>query len=71
MRIKESLNCQSKGFKDIITFSNAIIKRKVRNPGEQHLHYNIKKWKKKGIFDILHDISENFTLIQLMDGHYW
>ena len=37
----------------------------VRNPGEQRLHYNIKK-QKKGQFEILHDISENFTLVQLM-----
>ena len=38
----------------------------VRNLGEQHLHYNINIWK-KGNFEILHDISENFTLVQLME----
>ena len=33
--------------------------------GEQHLRYNLRKWK-KGDFDIISDISEFFTLVQLM-----
>ena len=37
----------------------------VKKPGEQRLHYNIKK-RKTGQFDIIHGISENFTLVQLM-----
>ena len=36
--------------------------------GEQHLRYNIKKYKNKVAFDILNDISEYFTLVQLMDN---
>ena len=42
------------------------MKYQVLIMGEQYLHYNIKKRKKQGSFDILHDISENFTLVQLM-----
>ena len=34
---------------------------------EQHLRYNLKILDKKGTFDILNDISENVTLVQLMD----
>ena len=34
--------------------------------GEQHLGYNLKKWENKVAFDILNDVSENFTLVQLM-----
>ena len=37
----------------------------VNNLGDQRLHYNI-KFLKKGHFDILHEISENITLIQLI-----
>ena len=43
------------------------MSEQARNPGEKRLYYNIKKWK-KGQFDILHEISENVTLAQLMDS---
>ena len=43
-----------------------ITKKKLHHKGEQHLRYNINKWE-KGDFDILNDISENVTLLQLMD----
>ena len=39
----------------------------MRHISEQHIINNLKKWKKKGAFDILNDISEIFTLVQLMD----
>ena len=45
-RIKESLNFQYQAYKDRITFENDIIPYQVKNPGDQRLHYNIKKWKK-------------------------
>ena len=35
--------------------------------GEQKLQYNLKTWKKKDAFDILNVISEDVTLVQLMD----
>ena len=40
---------------------------KEQNKGEQRLCLKINKWKVKGKFDILGDISENFTSVQLMD----
>ena len=43
------------------------MKFQVHITGEQNLHYNIKNGKKQDTFDILHDISDFFTLLQLMD----
>ena len=43
------------------------MKGKLRQIGEQHLRYNLKKFKNKGNFDILNDISRNVTLVQLME----
>ena len=39
----------------------------MRNPGDQRLHYNIIKWINQGSLEILHNISENVTLVQFMD----
>ena len=36
--------------------------------GEQNLRYNTTIWIKYDAFDILNDISENVTLVQLMDS---
>ena len=65
--IEESLTFQSNRFRNRIDFVNDITKKKLRQTGEQHLRYNINNWKKKGSFDILNDIHENVTLVQLMD----
>ena len=35
----------------------------MHNTGDQRLHYKIKQRKKQGSFDIIHDISENVTLV--------
>ena len=35
---------------------------------EQNLRYNLKLWKKNDAFDILNYISENVTLVQLIDS---
>ena len=43
MLIDKSLHCQYKGYKDIISFDNAIMKYQVCNLGEQSFHYNINK----------------------------
>ena len=32
------------------------------------MHYSLRKYKNKGSYDILTDISENVTLVQLMDS---
>ena len=52
--------------RDRIDFSNAILKTK-KNNSEPKVHYSLAKYKKKGYYDILTDISEFFTLVQLMD----
>ena len=43
------------------------MRGKLRHIIEQRIIYNMKKCKKKGAFDILNYISENFTLVQLME----
>ena len=40
------------------------MKEKLHQKGTKQLRYNLKKWVKKGNFDIL---NENVTLVQLMD----
>ena len=40
---------------------------KARKLGGQHLRYKLEKWKRKGNFDIMNDISENVILVQLMN----
>ena len=45
VQIYEPLHCQYKCYKDRIVFTNAITKDQVSKTEEQHLHYNIKKWK--------------------------
>ena len=40
-------------------------RKKMRHKGEQRVRYNLKR---KGAFDILNDISENFILVQLMES---
>ena len=41
-------------------------RRKIK--GEQTLQYNLTIWKKNNYFDILNNISEDVTLVQLMDS---
>ena len=36
--------------------------------GEQNIQYNLTIWKKNNAFDILNDICENVTLVQLMES---
>ena len=43
------------------------MKEKLHQIGEQHLIHNLKKWVDKGTFDVLNEISEHVTLVQLMD----
>ena len=65
--IEEALTFQSNIFRIIIYFSNDIMKERLHQIGKQHLRNNLKKWVKKGSFDILNEMSENITLVQLMD----
>ena len=57
---------QSNGSSDRISFANNIMVGKEINKGEKRRHYNIKKRKKRGSFDILDYISEHVALVQLM-----
>ena len=43
------------------------MQNKKRNKGETKVHYSLIKYKKKGEYDILENISANVTLVQLMD----
>ena len=42
------------------------MKNKLCHKGEQYLRCNLNKWKKKGGFDILNNISEDITLVYLI-----
>ena len=44
------------------------MKSRRRIKVEYNLQYNLKIWKKNDDFDILNDISEDVTLVQLMDS---
>ena len=68
MQIDSSLHCQYNSYRDRISFSTDIMKNKVCKTGEQHLYNNIIILIKQGSFDIIYDISENFTLVILMDN---
>ena len=65
MRIEESLNSE---VGHCIDFSNDILKNKKINRDETKVHYNLIKYKKKELYKILEDISNHFTLFQLMDS---
>ena len=45
-----------------------MLKNNKINKGETKVHYNVIKYKKKGFYKILEDISENVTLVQLMNS---
>ena len=51
-----------------IDFANAILKNEKIIQGEPRVYYSLGKYKQKGSYDILKNISENFTLVQLMDS---
>ena len=65
MRIEESFKIE---LGNCIDFANDILKNNKRNLGEASVHYNLIKYKKMREYKILEDISENFTLVQLMDS---
>ena len=44
------------------------MKNRIRIKGEKNLKYNMTIWKKNDSFDILNDISEYVTLVQLIDS---
>ena len=38
-----------------------------QNKGDQGLHYDINKWKIKGVFDIINDIIEHVPIVNFID----
>ena len=50
-----------------IHFATDIMQNKKRNKGETNVHYSLIKYKKKGEYENLKNISANVTLVQLMD----
>ena len=44
------------------------MKKRRKIKGEQNLQYNLTIWRKNYAFDILNEISEDFTLVQLMNS---
>ena len=64
LRIEESLESE---VGNCIDFANVILKNEKKLKGEPRVYYILRKYKKKGSYDILTSISENVTLIQLMD----
>ena len=50
-----------------IVFANTILKNEELNKDVAKVHYSVVKYKKKGYYDILKDISDHVTLVQFMD----
>ena len=65
MRIEESLESE---VGNRIDFANDILKSKKINKGEPKVHYILIKYKLKGTYTFLKDISETFTIVQLMNS---
>ena len=53
---------------NIIHFSTAIMPMRRKIKGEQNLRYNLTIRRKNDAFDILNDIIENVTLLQLVES---
>ena len=65
--ITASISYKVHDYVDRIKFANTIIVDKERTKVEKHLHYKLKQCKRRVAFDIMNDISEHITLMQLMD----
>ena len=63
LRIKEYLKSE---VRNCIHFATDVMQNKKRNKGETRVHYSLIKYKKKGEYEILKNISANVTLVQLM-----
>ena len=51
---------------DHIDFANAILKNENKVKRQPEVYYILRKYKKMGYYDILTEISEHVTLVQLM-----
>ena len=45
-----------------------LLRNREKKEGEQNIRYNLMIWKDNDYFDILNGISEDVTLVQLMDS---
>ena len=50
-----------------INFANTILKNERNIKGKPRVYYSLSKYKNMVSYDILTDISEHVTLVQLMD----
>ena len=66
MRITFSFSYDMHGYTYRFKFSNEIMSDKERNKGKQRLRYILEKWKKIRSFDIINNISEHVTLLNLI-----
>ena len=51
-----------------IHFASDIMQNNKINKGETRVHYKLEKYRKKGEYDILKNVSANVTSVQLMDS---
>ena len=51
-----------------INVANAILKNEIKLKGEPIVYYSRSKYKKKGSYDIMTDISEHVNLVKIMDS---
>ena len=66
--IEESLTLQTEKYRNIIHFANVIMTNRRKNKDEHNLRYNLRVWYRNDDFDILKNVSEYVTLVQLMDS---
>ena len=67
-RIEESLTLKREKFRNIINFSNSIMRNTRKIIDEYNLRYNLKVQQKNDDIDILNNVSEYVTLLQLIDS---
>ena len=65
LRIEESLKSK---VGNLIDFASNILKNEKINKGQPKVNYSLIKYNKEGSYDIISDISEHVTLVQLMDS---
>ena len=58
--------CQSIGYSDEIRFAKNVITYRAKKKVSILFSINLQNWKMSETFDIINDISENVTWVQLM-----
>ena len=51
-----------------IDFANDMLKNENKIEGKPRVYYILRKYKNMGSYDIMTDITEHVTLVQLMDS---